>query len=418
MVVPDRRVIHLHEREPRIFPRTELFDAAGNSLLLSDTRELSAVALRDLAEGIEVRALGLIGYLPLTETITLNLRPKFPIANLWEMLSLADEAYERILPVMRSYDTSAGSPPHQLLVLCFCHYLKDILRHGMFRTYYKDPTVGYYKPKIHFGRTVSQYLAKGDPVTTASDSFVFSSRVPINGVLKSACLAFLRMMPRTLRWQEERAVLSDALRALERCTPVALRPGEEHSVQNLPMWLRRPYYNALNVYGVLLGYNQLGFSFERYGQELPSFLFKLDDIFESFIRNTFRANLREKKISVTDGNLAKNHVSLFVDTKTFRAKPDVIFRSKGKILGLAEVKYKPGIEESDRYQLIAHVLAAGAPVGVWISPAMSAETTGLEYIGATGGRKFYHYTFDVGARHLSVAGKLMTQDVFALMEAA
>ena len=78
------RIVDLHEREARIFPRSELFNAEGASLILSETRDLAAVDLRDVAEGVELRVLGLIGFLPLTSSIVLNLRPKFPLENTWE----------------------------------------------------------------------------------------------------------------------------------------------------------------------------------------------------------------------------------------------------------------------------------------------------------------------------------------------
>src|SRR5688572_5181062 len=96
------RVIEIEERESRVFPREDLFDTTGHSLVLPKTRELSAVELKDVLNGVNLRALGLIGYLPLTSEIVLNLRPRFPLANLWRMLAVADESYDRVLPVLRS----------------------------------------------------------------------------------------------------------------------------------------------------------------------------------------------------------------------------------------------------------------------------------------------------------------------------
>lgn len=151
------RVIDLHEREARIFPRDELFNSRGESLLLPETRELSAVDLREVVGGVELRALGLIGYLPLTTGIILNLQPKFPVKNLWEMLAVADETYERLLPVLRSYETANVSAPHLLLARGFCHYLREILTVGVSRGYYQEPYRGHFKPKVNFGRTVATY---------------------------------------------------------------------------------------------------------------------------------------------------------------------------------------------------------------------------------------------------------------------
>ena len=70
------RIVDLHEREIRLFQREELIDHKGQALILPETRSLSAFELREVFTGIELRVLGLIGYLPLTTSLTLNLRPE------------------------------------------------------------------------------------------------------------------------------------------------------------------------------------------------------------------------------------------------------------------------------------------------------------------------------------------------------
>lgn len=408
------RIVNLHEREARLFPRDEFFDASGKSLLLSSTRELSAVDLRELADGIELRALGLIGYLPLTDKIVLNLRPKFPTHNLWHILAVADEAYERLLPVLRTYDSEAGAPPHQLLARSFCYYLREILASGIARMYYQEEITGHYKPKVHIGRTAARFWSRGDPVNVASDTFAFSSSLIINGLLKSACLSFGRLMPETGGWSDERALIMDALSTLQRCAAKRMSIGDEALAAGLPLGLQRAYFGALTVYAMYLGFNKVGFPYDPKGRDLPSFLFKLDDIFESFVRNTFRLRLRAQRVSVLDGNIPKNQVPLFVESRRFPAKPDIVFRVENNAVAVGEVKYKPRLDEGDRYQLIAHTLATGAPVGVWISPVLAGEPSGLTYIGSIAGAAFYHYTLDIGSTDLVATTQRMVMDVAKL----
>lgn len=390
-----RRVIELHEREARIFPRSELYDILGQSLLLPETRALSAIDLRDVATGVELRVLGIIGYLPLTKNLILHLTPKFPLKNLWAMLEIADEKYERILPVLRAYETSDLSAPHQLLAKSFCHYLKNILTTGVARGYYQVTSRGHYKPKVNFGRTVATFLSRGDEVNVASDAFTFSTDLYPNGLLKSACLAFLRIIPISIKWESERRLLASALNALDMTTPRTMKPGDQELSSTLPMWLRDGYYGALTVFSVLLGFTKVGFSYSSSGSTMPSFLFSMDFIFESYVRNYMRNCLIPQKIAVLDGNTGKNQRPLFIDNKRFPIKPDLIFRKDKSIIALGEVKYKPRIEESDRYQVISHVIASNSPVGIWISPATNGDA-GLEYIGAIAtGAKFYHYKLDI-----------------------
>lgn len=408
------RVIDLHERETRVFPRNDLFDSRGQSLLLPETRKLSAIDLREAVDGVELRALGIIGYLPLTPSIVLNLRPKFPVRNLWAMLAIADETYDRVLPVLRSYETANLSAPHQLLARGFCHYLRQILTVGVARGYYQEPYQGHFKPKVNFGRTVSNYLSRGDNVKVASDAFTFSSNLFANGLIKSACLDFLRVIPPNNRWQSERHLLLEALNALHVVKPMRMRFGDQMLSTSVPMWGRDAYVGALTVYSVLLGFTKVGFSYAAQGSKMPSFLFSLDDIFESFVRNTFRMALQDMGIMVLDGNKTGNQRSLFLDNKRFPIKPDLIFRKGKTMLGIGEVKYKPKIGEADRYQVISHVVAIGAPIGIWISPATN-DDAGLEYIGsiATGAR-FYHYRLNI-ADDLKSASTLMVSEVVALL---
>jgi 5-methylcytosine-specific restriction enzyme subunit McrC len=396
--LPASRLIDLREREKRVFSRSDLVDSSGRSLILPETRALMAVELRDTAEGISLQALGLIGYLPLTPSITLNLRPKFPIRNLWQMLSLADESYERVIPVLRVYESSSASAPQYMLARGFCHYLERILRSGLTKDYHSDTHEGYFRPKINFSGTVSKYLSRGDQVKTSSDVFTFSSRLRINGVLKSACLDFLRIIPRDRKWLRERALLIGSLNALDRVLPVRMNSGEHKLAMNLPTWSRGDYFGALDVYAVLLGFTGIGFLHEAQGSLLPSFLFKMDDIFESFVRNSLRHSFRDAAVSVSDGNVPRNHGLLFRDNKKFPIKPDIIIRKnkKGSIDAIAEVKYKERIEESDRYQVISHTVAAQSPIGIWISPALSEEDAGRTYVGEIQtGAKFYHYRLNI-----------------------
>ena len=409
------RVVEIEERENRVFPREDLFDTTGHSLVLPETRALSAVELKDVLNGVNVRTLGLIGYLPLTSEIVLNLRPKFPLNNLWRMLAIADESYDRVLPVLRSYERTNASAPHQLLARGFCHYLRAIMDRGLARGYYREPYTGFYKPKVEFGGTVSRHLSRGDDLTISGDVFTFSANLKVNAVLKSACLAFLRLVPRNPKWLLERKLLLEALNALHRVPSAGMRFGDEVLSDMAPRWVREHYRGALSVYAMLLGYTRIGFGYDARGSEMPSFLFSLENIFESYIRNVFREALREKKIAVLDGNKPSHYGRLFLDNNRFPTKPDLIFRRKKVVIGLGEVKYKPEIKEDDRYQVLSHVLAAQCKVGVWISPAATGQSSSLAYVGSIAtGAKFYHYLLDISG-DLDTASAEMVERVTALL---
>ena len=113
------RVIEIQERGQRVFSRTDLFDPLGRSLVFPEVRDLNAVEITDAPDGVRLMALGLIGYLPLTAAITLNIVPKFPIQNLWTMLEIGGETYANVLPIIRRYQTSSSPAPIQMLARSF-----------------------------------------------------------------------------------------------------------------------------------------------------------------------------------------------------------------------------------------------------------------------------------------------------------
>jgi 5-methylcytosine-specific restriction endonuclease McrBC regulatory subunit McrC len=402
------RIIELHEREARLFSRSDFFDQLGQSLILPETRALSAIDLRDVIDGIQLRALGLIGYLPVTNKIALNLKPKFPMANLWHMLNIADETYERILPVLRSYEATEESAPHLLLARGFCHYLGKILTAGVARGYYQEAYEGHFRPKVEFGKTMARYVSRANEVYTASNVFTFSANSRPNGILKSACIKVLQIIPRNKFWENERKLLGEALYALESVDPKQMTFADLDLADRISMRVREHYRGALNVYSVMMGFTNIGFSYSATGKEMPSFLFNLDSIFESFVRNTLRQGLREDGISIVDGNIHRHQGSLFRDTKKFPIKPDIIFRRDKAVRAIGEVKYKPKIDDSDRYQVISHAVALGSPIGIWISPALSNEEAGLEYVGLiSGGTKFYHYRLNISSGLKEACGSMV-----------
>lgn len=408
------RVVEVAERGSHIFSRADLYDGNGLSLVLPKTAALRALELRDCSPGVEARICGLVGYLPLTSDIALNVRPKFPIENLWVMLSHSDEQFERILPDLRSYASGGEAPPGLLLLRAFCHYLERILAGGFAKRFLPLRHEGIYVPKVSFPRTVARYASRGDDIHVSSDAFRFSGNVRINRLLKAGCIHALAHLP--LSWREERIVAGEAINALSAVDPAFdfsesdLRFGEAGEGWSL-------YMGALICYGALLGKGRIGFSFElgETGLHLPSFLFLLDEIFESFIRNCARKKLESNSIRVLDGNKTRHQARLFRDNQRFPIKPDLIFKRGEEIIGLCEVKYKPRITEEDRYQLISHVVASGAPFGVFVSPCVGSELTGLEYVGAIrSGERIYRYRFNLDASPIIEIEKMVEEFLILL----
>lgn len=403
--------LELHEREVRTFPRDWFVDAAGRTKIFPEVRNLSAFEIKDTADGVSLRVLGLIGYLPVSPEISLNLRPKFPTENLWFMLEEGDETFRKILPVTRAYLASEQHPPHLLLARSFAHYIREIVTAGFARSYVPERATGYFRPKVAFGPTIATMFSRGEPARTISDVFAFTTDTRANGLLKTACLHFMLVMPATVEWEADRRVLSDALAALMRVNERDLLPNDLAQEIAVPARVQSFYAGALATYGIFRGFKKIGFEYAPQGTRLPSFLFCLDDIFESFVRNVLRKGLREHGFSVVDGNKTRHQRALFSDNATYPVKPDMIFKLGDHVSAVGEIKYKPKIDESDRYQLLSHTLALRSKVGIWISPAPTPDAEGLQYVGSFADKaKFFHYRINL-ANDLRMSSLRMRDDI-------
>lgn len=408
------RIVDVEERGNVYFPRSDLMSQNGQSLILTETWRRKVIEVKDIEDGSRLMALGSIGFLPLTASIILNIIPKFPMENLWAMLEVGGESYSRILPVLKRYQTSEGPTPSFLLARSFCFYLKEALSIGLVRDYYKEERSGHYRPKVEFGPTINRYISRGDPINTISQSYSYGLNNLANRIVKAACVDFIRIIPSDAAWKEERDLIREALDNLA-MLPTS-RPSYSDLVlePNVPTRLKPSYLGMAEVYRLSLGGGGISFAYEESGRELPSFLFKLEDIFESFIRKSFAAVSRESGVSIVDGNAKPG--KLFTDNKSYDIKSDIFFkRGKKDVIAIGEVKYKPSIKETDRYQLISHVTASKCKIGVMFSPANPGEPQSLSRIGRMPTDAiFYHYRLSLDGDIRKNAEK-MVREVLRLM---
>ena len=224
-------------------------------------------------------------------------------------------------------------------------------------------------------------------------------------------------MPRTSEWKEEQDLLNAALDTLQRVEELEPITVEFDLHQQVSIRTQRHYEGMLRVYHLLLTGGGIGFTFDPRGKELPSFLFNLEEIFERFVRKTFVRGFRDAGITTLDGY--KHQGRLFEDTDVYRTKPDLIFRrSREQVIALGDAKYKIRLKANDRYQLISHVTAARAPIGILFRPTREGESQRLERIGRLStGAEFYHYLVDI-QDDISASQERMIEDVQTLLSVA
>lgn len=91
---------------------------------------------------------------------------------------------------------------------------------------------------------------------------------------------------------------------------------------------------------------------EEETDERPSFMFRMYDAYEDFIRNTVEEILRNEGYNVFDGNI--RHKRDLYDPRSadqYRLEPDIIVSDGMQDIAVLDVKYKPSLVSTDHYQM-------------------------------------------------------------------
>jgi hypothetical protein len=111
---------------------------------------------------------------------------------------------------------------------------------------------------------------------------------------------------------------------------------------------------------------------------LLSFILNLEDVFEKYVRNVLSqwAKTKHSEVKVRDGNKGKRNY-LFHDSRVFDIYPDIYLTAGAERPLVADVKYKPKIDEHHTYLVLSHSLSMGAKKAVIIVPAFQGGDSGL-----------------------------------------
>lgn len=86
--------------------------------------------------------------------------------------------------------------------------------------------------------------------------------------------------------------------------------------------------------------------------ERPSFMFRMYDAYEDFIRNMVTEILRDEGYNIFDGNV--RHKRDLYDPRSaeqYKLQPDIVVSDGIQDIAVLDVKYKPSLESTDHYQM-------------------------------------------------------------------
>lgn len=398
-------VLKAKERSRIDIPVGELLEKGG--VLSLDERLIGKglVEIRQVGRVLKLQINGVVGRLPLTENLSIDVSPKFPVSNLNRMVYSAGSQLKSQFEEARPY---AKTKHKELLpfpiVASFCKAMDQVLKAGLQRSYERKTIEGAFKPKIDFGKSQQRYWAKLRPTETVSQQFIFTNSNSANQALKLATLISRSLSRGNDLLNGFQPTLIKSLQRLERVPlvrPVQLI-GRRDDIERSCPTSRPELAEALRLAFELIAKTDVSLNVADKGLQLESYLISLDSIFESYIRWVMNpvGETAHRTLTAVDGNRRPHMQPLFSDKRQPPAKPDFIFKDSRGVVMIGDAKYKTSPREEDRYQVISHALAYDVKRAVIVYPKQNdGPTTGLHRLGLVGpqqrGIELYNYFFDL-----------------------
>ena len=409
------QVVEAQERAGIDICLSDIIAADGSLKFLEQAQNRGLIEVRQSANRLHLKIGGVVGYLPVTENLVLNIRPKFPISNLARIVAMSEKPLLKTANMGRYYQVENNDFLPEALIRGLAVYSKDILETGVQKSYYKTTHYGTPRPKLNLRKSQQRYWGKGNQLSAVSDQFDFGPEIFANQILKQSALRALAITRNRSGFAKEDKVFKSLINGLGNISVA----NDMNYTADITLALsdvasfRAGYRRALPVAVELLKRTNLSFSGEGSNVSLPSFLLNLDDMFEAYIRVILNNHFQGTEGSgfVRDGNNKRWSKKLLKNSSRFDAKPDLIFYSNDFTpVALGDTKYKGKQSETDRYQIISHALAYGVNKALLIYPATHKKSPGLHRLGKIGPVsseiELYEYYFDLN-NDLGRAEKLL-----------
>ena len=298
-----------------------------------------------------VTAQNLVGTL-VVDDLRLLIRPKIRLENLFLLLEVGlDEHAWR----QEAFDYAKRADLLPSVIAFYARTLETTLARGLLRSYRPEED----RLIALRGRmdTSAQFRQAGVALPVACRYDEYTSDIAENRYLKAATLLALRV-PRID--PEDRRRLLQQVASLEDVADDFVRA--DHLDRIPTTRLNVHYQPALQLARLLLENLTLA---DRRGQHAASsFVVDMNRLFENFVTQRLRRALR--------GHLeVRDQVNSHLDTRRqVPIRPDLMFRSQGHEVYVADIKYKltddARARTSDYYQLLAYTTALDLPEGVLI----------------------------------------------------
>ena len=158
------RIIEAKERSSVEIPLSELLHDGGDLRIRPDLIGKGLVELRQSQKNLSLRINGVVGFVPITDSLALDISPKFPIKNLNRMIYESEVHLRNPFDLDRPYEKQiTGDYLPAPLVRSFATSLNRLVLDGIFRTYVREVVEGHPKPRINFMRSYQKFWCRLQP---------------------------------------------------------------------------------------------------------------------------------------------------------------------------------------------------------------------------------------------------------------
>jgi 5-methylcytosine-specific restriction enzyme subunit McrC len=349
-----------------------------------------------------------VGLIPINPQITIDVRPKLPVANLARVIELADQPIESIAAVHRFYATEAGPTISivEFLAKNLLIALRDIELRGLYKSYrHKTENSSSPRGRLNFRQTAASNAGRGLRHKVVSSHFEQTLDNPYNRLLKFTLFFLAQRLRRAAK--RNRRLVSDVNTSIALFDGVTLpAPGELTRLikcdinGSLPPE-RRYYERALGIALTII--SNKGLCLFGHGQEveMSSYIINFETLFENYLRNVLRMRLTgtSSGLRVRDGN-EEGKKRLFDDAKKPPATPDIVIDRPPDVLAIVEVKYKDKVDRTDLNQVITYGCSYRTRNVLLVHQAAAGKPSGGQRLGAIGALNVFTYAFDLGNPHL------------------
>lgn len=342
-----------------------------------------------------------VGFIPINDSVAIQVSPRFPIDNLFYILKRSSAVLRFIDGYVRSYDFVGDqeADPIELLAGKFSASLQRILANGVLKRYVTYHDASPFSGSLDLSETISLYLSKGINYRQSWFCDELSENVFENSMIKSASSRVIDYFAGKTDLSSKKIVLvlRKCLKEFDFVTEVSLGSRIDETsiarlVQKLPNF-HREYATVIWLAYLILA--RRGLAIESAGKvSFDTFVVNMAAVFEDYVRSIVRDFFHEMDCgySVVDGN--KDGAPLFSTTTEYTVKPDVYLKENGKSFAVIDMKYKPDMKSSDRYEVLAFCEALQVKRAIIVSPGEGR----LVRVGMTaGGIEMYSLKINISA---------------------